>query len=93
MSPPSSTDAFGTLLAKGLQADEANVRTIRIAAGEIIFKEGDPGDGMYVVDAGRLEIVLGTDDPEPRVIAHVGPGGIVGEMAVRLSTVQAPVVM
>ena len=55
---------------------------LRVPAREILFKEGDPGNGMYVVDEGRLEILLGADDPEPRVIAHVGPGGIIGEMAI-----------
>jgi len=46
------------------------------AAGETIFAQGDPGDLMYVVKQGEVEVLLGT-----RVIENIGPGGIVGEMA------------
>jgi CRP/FNR family transcriptional regulator, cyclic AMP receptor protein len=46
------------------------------AAGEVIFAQGDPGDLMYVVQDGEVEIRLGE-----RVIDSAGAGGIVGEMA------------
>ena len=47
-----------------------------LAAGEVIFRAGDPGDKAYVVKEGEVEI----DVPgrEPIVL---GPGGIFGEMA------------
>jgi CRP/FNR family cyclic AMP-dependent transcriptional regulator len=45
-------------------------------AGQVIFEEGQPGDVMYVVQEGEVEIRLGD-----RVLETVGPGGIVGEMA------------
>lgn len=70
------------MLAKELPAIGGTVRTIRIAAGEVLFHEGDPGDGMYLLDAGRLEIFLASAGPEPRVLSHVEPGAILGEMAV-----------
>jgi signal transduction histidine kinase len=94
MAPPTSADAFGTLLAKELQRIEGNVRTQRIAAGEVLFQEGDPGDGMYVVDEGRLEILIASMGQETRVLSHLGPGGILGEMAIlddkpRSATVRA----
>lgn len=45
-------------------------------AGETIFKEGDPGDTMYVVIEGEVEILHNGD-----VIDQHGPGGLIGEMA------------
>jgi CRP-like cAMP-binding protein len=50
--------------------------TVRFAAGQVIFRLGDPGDAMYVVKSGKVDIVCGES-----LIDTVGPGGIVGEMA------------
>lgn len=46
------------------------------SAGEVIFNEGDPGDVMYVVQEGEVDIVL-----NGRVIETVSAGGVVGELA------------
>ena len=45
-------------------------------AGEVIFTAGDPGDRMYVVIEGEVDVLF-----EGRVIETTGPGGILGEMA------------
>ncbi len=45
-------------------------------AGRVIFNSGDPGDCMYVVIGGEVDITV-----NGRVIETVGPGGIFGEMA------------
>ena len=82
MASPSHSESFSELLDAELHKIAGTVRTLRVAAGEVIFKEGDPGDGMYVVDAGRVEILLGDLESEPRVLSHVGPRGIFGEMAI-----------
>jgi CRP-like cAMP-binding protein len=44
--------------------------------GQIIFREGDPGDQMYIVAEGQIDIM--TDD---QLLETVNPGGILGEMA------------
>ena len=44
--------------------------------GEVIFREGDKGDKMYVVRSGAIEILL-----HGKVIETVVQGGIFGEMA------------
>ena len=75
-------DSFSALLAAELPRVAGTVRTLHVAAGDVIFKQGDPGDGMYVVDEGRLEILLGAIEPDHRVLSHVEPGGVVGEMAI-----------
>ena len=46
------------------------------AAGELVLEEGKPGDVMYVVLEGQVEIMI-----HGRSIAKVARGGIVGEMA------------
>lgn len=52
------------------------------SAGQQIFKEGDSGDGIYVVKDGTVEISLAMSQNVRRVFAKLGPGEIFGEMAV-----------
>lgn len=50
------------------------------AEGEIIFKEGDEGDRMYVIQSGRVQITKKTSAGD-LTIATLGSGEIFGEMA------------
>ena len=64
----------------------------RLAAGQILFEKGAAGHEMYVVRSGELQIIEGN-----QVFETVGPGGIVGEMALvdggpRSATVRASAV-
>ena len=49
---------------------------VSYAAGTVICQEGDPGDLMYIVQSGEVEIQAGG-----RVVEVVGPEGFFGEMA------------
>lgn len=49
-------------------------------AGSVLFREGDPGDFMYVIQAGTVEIRRKVGDGE-RVLAVLPPGEFFGEMA------------
>src|ERR1043166_3970472 len=52
------------------------------SAGKEIFKEGDAGDGVYVVKDGMVQISAGVGQDVQHVFSQVGPGDIFGEMAV-----------
>jgi len=61
--------------------------------GEVIVRQGDVGEQMYVVQAGKVEVVLESGDERDRV-AILGPRDFFGEMAlfdkeVRSATVRA----
>lgn len=43
---------------------------VTFAAGQTLFSEGDPGDVMYVVQEGEVDIVI-----QSRLVETVGPGG------------------
>jgi len=45
-------------------------------AGEYVFKAGDQGETMYIVTEGEVDIMEGST-----VLDTVGPGSIVGELA------------
>lgn len=53
----------------------------RFAAGETIFKAGDAGDGLYLVESGRVQISAVVGNGQSRVLAIIGPGDFFGEMA------------
>jgi CRP-like cAMP-binding protein len=50
--------------------------TVSFPAGQAIFHAGDPGQTMYVVMVGEVEILDG-----PLVLEVAGPGSIFGELA------------
>ncbi len=50
------------------------------AAGHEIFREGAPGDGVYFVKSGLVEISAGQGGRH--VFSRLGPGEIFGEMAI-----------
>lgn len=61
--------------------------------GEIIIQQGEPGDRMFVVQEGRVAIVLAHNGRES-IIAVRGPGEFFGEMALfereqRMATVRS----
>jgi len=45
-------------------------------AGETLFKQGENGDKMYIVQEGEIDLYL-----LDMTIETVGPGGILGELA------------
>src|SRR5918996_5034745 len=59
----------------------ANAKPVKLAADEVLFLAGDPGDGCYRVDQGLLKISMIAPSGAERILAIVGRGGIVGELA------------
>jgi CRP-like cAMP-binding protein len=65
------------------------VHSIRVPAGEVLFRAGDPGTALYLVEKGCVDIVAGGRDPERsrlpeegyQPIARLGPGDAFGEIA------------
>ena len=56
------------------------VRVLSMGAGQVAVREGEPGDSMFVVAEGVLEVQVG--DSGDRQRANVlGAGGVFGEMA------------
>ena len=63
------------------------------ADGEIIIRQGEPGDCMFVVQSGTVEVVR-EEDGAPTVLAELGPNDFFGEMSLferenRSATVRA----
>ena len=56
----------------------------RYAPDEYLFRAGEWGDTMFVVDEGIVELVIQSLEGKEVVVDQVRPGGVVGEMAVLL---------
>jgi predicted acylesterase/phospholipase RssA/CRP-like cAMP-binding protein len=55
--------------------------TVRLEAGEWLFRAGDPADALYVVSSGRLEVLI---DGSPA--STLRRGDVIGELALLTST-------
>jgi len=49
--------------------------------GDIICKQGDPGDAMYVISSGQVEINVSDNKGNAYSALYLGAGQLVGEMA------------
>lgn len=52
----------------------------KIEKDHYLFREGDPPDAMYVIKSGKFAVVK-TKQTSEIVLAEIGPGAMVGEMA------------
>lgn len=75
------TRVFGSLddEARAHLADEMELRTA--AAGDVVIRQGDPADGLYLVAGGRLQVVYNDGDGTRTVLSEEGYGSLTGEMA------------
>lgn len=77
----------GTHLLSGLpEAISAELfskaRPVRLTADQALFVEGDPGDGCYRVEKGLLKVSVVSSKGGERILAILGPGAVVGELAI-----------
>jgi predicted acylesterase/phospholipase RssA/CRP-like cAMP-binding protein len=57
------------------------LRHVRLAAGETLMRQGEHGDEMYVVLAGRVSVQVEHEDGTRTVVDEIASGSVVGEMA------------
>lgn len=94
---PEKIDAFNVLgrLPPELSARLlASDRIVTLREGETLFERGDVGDGCYWLRQGVVTVSVDSPDGEQRILAILGAGAIVGELAMidglpRSATVQA----
>jgi len=77
-----SLHLFSNLAPDDLQILRSIKQERTIAAGGVVFREGDPGDGLYFVKSGLVEISGLINATARRAFSQFGPGEIFGEMAV-----------
>lgn len=77
-----SSDFFGRLDRRARADISDELEAVTLPAGDYLFRQGDPGDSMYVLERGLLEVRIRDDDEGVvRVLDRLEPGAAVGEMA------------
>jgi CRP-like cAMP-binding protein len=77
-----SMDLFGELAESELSKVARLLKEKRVSENEVIFNQGDPGDGLYIILQGRVRIATTDSFGRERVLAFYGPGEFFGDMAV-----------
>lgn len=57
----------------------AGVRPLKVPAGEWLLREGDAAESAFIVQSGRLEVVV--EGPPQRLVALLSRGDVFGELA------------
>ncbi|MBN9090434.1 MAG: Crp/Fnr family transcriptional regulator [Reyranella sp.] len=84
---PSKTESFASSILRDLPEPHFRAlmewaRTLTIANNTFLFRRGDAGDGCYWLQSGLLKVSICSPEGEKRTLAILGPGSIVGELAV-----------
>ncbi len=72
---------FSSMDDQELTALRAAMGEQRFVAGQVIIREGEPGDSFYILTDGEVQIVTLDSDGKEIVLAEAGPGGFFGELS------------
>ena len=72
---------FALLNEEDRAALAARLQPTSIPAGELIFRCGDPGDSMYIISQGEVEIFVHDDTGHKILLEHCKPGDTFGELS------------
>ena len=72
---------FSDLPEEELDRILAQLEVVNLKSGEILFREGDPGEHMYVVVSGDLEILMAPNTDNELILNRVQQGEYIGEMS------------
>ena len=75
------TDLFGPIEPQALHSIQSALAWRHLPAGEILFRQSEPGDALAIVVNGRLRIVAARADGDPQTVGEVSRGECVGEFA------------
>src|SRR6185312_1520915 len=73
---------FSGLPEELLQEVAPRLKQVELKNGDVLLRQGDPGDCLYVLMDGRVEARLEQRGAPPRVLGANGRGELVGEEAV-----------
>jgi CRP-like cAMP-binding protein len=83
----SRTELFSGIDLGELEQLSRCIEPVAARPGQVLFREGDRPDGLYVIESGRIRIAKGQGDRPgtyARFLATLEPGEVFGEMALVL---------
>jgi rhodanese-related sulfurtransferase len=77
----SDTEIFGSMPKEHLVEIAKVIQDKVVPAKTIIFRQGDPGDSLYIINSGKIRVFLRGEDGVETDLNQLGPGDSFGEMA------------
>jgi CRP-like cAMP-binding protein len=59
----------------------ASMTDVKLSRGQVLFKEGDEGDRLFVVVDGKLKLGTTSNDGRENLLSILGPGDMFGELS------------
>jgi len=72
---------FTGLPEKELNRLSSEMEIVNLQSGQILFREGDPGEHLYIVVKGDLEILKAPDTDDELILNTIHEGEYIGEMS------------
>ena len=76
-----SAPLFRELDDEAASALRATMVEVRLGRGDVLFREGDTGDRVYVVIDGKVKLGRTSSDGRENLLAILGPGQMFGELS------------
>jgi hypothetical protein len=80
--PPLASPLFSDLEIDELLALMRGLVLRRLPVGEIVVAEGEPGDRLFVITAGRVKVFVRNSDGSYTILKELGEGDFFGEISV-----------
>lgn len=74
------TPLFSGLDDEAAAALRASMATTRFRRGDVVFREGDSGDRLFVIVDGKVKLGRSSSDGRENLLAILGPGQMFGEL-------------
>jgi CRP-like cAMP-binding protein len=88
-----SSDVFTGLAPGALHALAEAMERLDLSEGAVLVRQGEPAESLFIVLEGRLASAVGTDDAAAeQALGTMGPGDVIGEVAVLTGTVRTTTV-
>ena len=75
------TPLFAALDDEAAASLRSSMTEVRLDRGQALFREGDPGDRLYVVVRGKIKLGRTAADGRENLLAILGPGEMLGELS------------
>ena len=60
---------------------QSELEIVNLSAGEILFREGDRGEHLYIIVSGELEVLMSPGDENELILNIIHEGEYIGEMS------------
>ena len=58
------------------------METVKYPRGTTIFEEGEPGDRLYIITAGKIKLARHAPDGRENLLTVMGPSDMFGELSI-----------